>query len=60
MDFYELLGYAIGIGFVLFLISFFIVPFFIVTALLNDKTYKNVKAQIDNPANPWEIITKQK
>ena len=60
MRFYDFLGYVIGIGFVLLLMFFFIAPFFIITALLNDKTYKNVKAKIDNPASPWQIITKQK
>jgi pilus assembly protein TadC len=60
MGLYDFIGYTIGFGFVLFLLFFFIVPFFIVIALLNDKTYHNVKAQIDNPANPWESITKMK
>jgi hypothetical protein len=60
MGFYDLLGYLIGFVFVIFLIIMFVAPFLISIALLNDKTYKNVKAQIDNPASPWEIITKQK
>lgn len=60
MGFYDLLGYLIGFVFVIFLIIMFLAPFFISIALLNDKTYKNVKAQIDNPASPWEVITKQK
>jgi hypothetical protein len=60
MLFYDLLGYLIGIIFAIFLVVMFIAPFFISIALINDKTYKNVKAQIDNPASPWQIITKQK
>ena len=60
MGFYDTLGYAIGFGFVLFLVVFFVAQFFIMIALFNDKTYNNVKAKIDNPANPWEVITKQK
>jgi hypothetical protein len=60
MGFYDLIGYLVGLVFVFFLIVMFIAPFFIITALLNDKTYKNVKAKIDNPASPWQIITKQK
>jgi|LauGreDrversion4_2_1035121.scaffolds.fasta_scaffold4491818_1 hypothetical protein len=61
MDLYEFIGYLIGSGFVLLLIFFFIAPFFIITALLNDKTYNNVKAQTNlDPPTFWELITKMK
>ena len=60
MDFYGLLGYGIGFGLVFFIVFFFVAPFFIVIALLNDKTYHNVKAKIDDKASPWESITKLK
>jgi pilus assembly protein TadC len=60
MGFYDILGYLIGIGFVFMLILFFVAPFFIVGALMNDKTYNNVKAQIDDPPTLWESITKMK
>jgi uncharacterized membrane protein len=59
MNFYELIGLGIGWFLVFVLILFFVTPFFIITALLNDKTYKNVKAQVNNKRNPWEVITNQ-
>lgn len=60
MGFYDLLGYIVGYAFVFFLVVMFVAPFFLVIAIFNDKTYKNVKAKIDDPASPWEVITKQK
>ena len=60
MRFYDFLGYLIGFSFVFLLMFFFIAPFFIIGALINDKTYNNVKAQIDDPPTMWEMITKQK
>jgi hypothetical protein len=61
MDLYEFIGYLIGFGFVAILMFFFIAPFFIITALLNDKTYNDVKAQInEDPPTFWELITKMK
>lgn len=61
MRFYDFLGYVIGTGFVLLLMFFFIAPFFIITALLNDKTYNDVKAQVnEDPPTFWESITKMK
>ena len=60
MGFYDLLGYLIGIGLVFLLMFFFIAPFFIIGALMNDKTYNNVKAQIDDRPTFWESITKMK
>lgn len=60
MRFYDFLGYSVGYIFVFFLIVMFVAPFFIVVALMNDKTYNSVKAKIDDPASPWEVITKQK
>ena len=61
MGFYDLLGYLVGLVFVFFLIVMFIAPFFIITALLNDKTYNDVKAQVnEDPPTFWESITKMK
>ena len=61
MRYYDVLGYLIGFGFVFLLMFFFIAPFFIIAALVNDKTYNDVKAQAneDRPTF-WEQITKQK
>ncbi len=60
MRYYDVLGYLIGIGFVFMLMVFFIMPFFIIVALLNDKTYNDVKAQVDDHPTMWEQITKLK
>jgi uncharacterized membrane protein len=60
MRYYDVLGYLIGMGFVFMLMVFFIMPFFIIVALLNDKTYNDVKAQVDDHPTMWEQITKLK
>jgi uncharacterized membrane protein len=60
MDYYGFLGYLAGSVIALFIFGFVVIPFIIIFALFNDKTYKNVKAEIKNRPNFWEQITKQK
>jgi uncharacterized protein YneF (UPF0154 family) len=60
MRYYDVLGYLIGIGLTFLLMFFFIAPFFIIGALLNDKTYNDVKAQVKDHPTMWEQITKLK
>lgn len=60
MNFYELLGYIVGYTLAIVFLAFMVIPFIIIFALFNDKTYNNVKAEINNRPTLWQQITKQK
>ena len=60
MDYYGFLGYVAGGLIAIFIFGFIVIPFFIIFALMNDKTYKNQKAEIKSRPTFWQQITKQK